>query len=177
MKRILLLILSVIPGVGPILVGRDVLGSLLLIGGLNFWCLAFIGFFLWIGPEGKWIGGLGLFLGLSSSIGSLVWTAIVTSPRRQQYVRAIANRALELALFAYLRGKLSTAQAAVEAGLRRARRDRDLLFVLWQMARETPDRGRARRLRRRLRHVDHEKKWEWEVKSTEEAHVGQSEGP
>ena len=170
--RTLLILLAVVPGTSPFLLGHGVLGSLLLFVGLNAWNLVLIGS-IWIGDEASLLTGAGVTLGILTSVGSVVWTAVMTSPRRRQRLKKIADRALEVGLFAYLRGKLPAARSAIDAGLRRAGRDPDLLFVGWKLAREMQDRSRARRLLRRLRRVDLDGKWTWELGYLETERGGQ----
>ena len=172
MVRMLLLLLATVPGAAPFLLGSELFGALLLVLGLNAWNLAFLGYFVLIADDSQLLGHLGLTLGLLASVGSVLWTAVITSPTRRERLREIADRAFKLGLHAFLRGKCDTARTAVEAGLRTSRQDCDLLFLAWRLARQEDDGSRARRLLRRLRRADLEEKWVWEIEQLEEVILG-----
>ena len=110
-------------------------------------------------------------VGLASSLGSIGWTCLTSSRRRQRRLRGRADRSLAVAQRAFLRDKLAEASMAVEAGLHSARSDVDLLFIGWQVARQRGEVKHARKYLRRLRSADVEGKWDWEVKMGEEQRV------
>ncbi|MFQ5653223.1 MAG: hypothetical protein ACE5GW_00655 [Planctomycetota bacterium] len=168
MRRFMLISLSWIPGASAILMGRGIAGSLLMVVGLAAWDAAIVGFKVWQGPEAPWIAWSGLAAGVLASGGSVIWTLLESSPGRRRRRRQLADRALETALRAYLRGKLREARVAVEAGRRGDGRDVDLLFLEWQLARQLGDEARARRLRSRLRRTDLDEKWQWELERARE---------
>ena len=80
MVRMLLLMLAAVPGAAPFLLGSELLGALLLVLGLNAWNLAFLGYFVLIADNAPLLGHLGLTFGLLTSVGSVAWTAVITSP-------------------------------------------------------------------------------------------------
>ncbi len=169
MLRALLLLISLLPGSAPILLGRELRGALLLIVGLNAWNLAFIGFFLW--HNERWelrLGWTGLVVGVAASAGSFLWTASLTSSARRRRRREEAERALRTAYRAYLRGQTEEARTALSAGLRVNDRDRDLLFASWALEYQTRGGRRAWPKRRRLRRADRGRKWLWEIYREEE---------
>lgn len=172
MVRWLLLVLALIPGASPFLLGSELLGALLLVLGLNAWNLAFLGYFVLIADNAMALGHLGLTLGLLATVGSVVWTAVITSPSRRARLKKIADRAYEVGLHAFLRGKAEAARSAVEAGLRTSRQDCDLLFLAWRIARQQRDGAKARRLLRRLKRADVDEKWVWEIERAEEVVFG-----
>ena len=166
MQRILLLIVAVIPGVSPFLLGHYLWGAVLIVLGLNAWNVLLIGA-LWLGEEASLLQTLGGVAGVAASGVSFVWTLWETSPERCRHQEDCADRALRVGLTAYLRGKAKTARVAVDWGLRQARRDPDLLFLAWRLARDRGDVPKARRLAVRLRRVDLEGKWDWEMHNAE----------
>ncbi len=174
--RILLILLSSIPGAGLILQGRTVLGALLMVFGLFSWNLAFLGFFVWQGSLGPIMAWAGMVVGGLCTLASVYWTAVGCSPSRQRRLRERADRSLHVAMRAYLRGKMPEALVAVESGLRGSHSDVDLLFVGWQLACQLGESRQARRLLRRLRRADVEGKWDWEVAGEEERR-GQPQDP
>lgn len=135
--------------------------------GLASWNAILVGFYLWQGPEATWIGWTGSALGPLSSLISVIWTVVATSPVRRQRRRALAERALTTAYQCYLRDNLRGAWIAVEKGLRGTQDDADLLFLAWVLARRLNDGRRVRRLQRRLRHYDVEEKWSWQMQREE----------
>ena len=169
-RRVALIVVSIVPGVGPILLGRELWGSLLLFGGLNAWNLAALGtFFLITDPPWLW-GAIGVVLAVAASVTSVVWTALLTSPARCRWRQEQADRAWKAACLAFLRGRVAEAGVAVEAGLQVAPEDPDLCFLRWFLAshrageRVPPPRAPRRRWRRH----DRKEKWTWEVQREEE---------
>ncbi len=174
MLRLLLVIFSVIPGAGAVLLGRTVLGSVLLFVGLNLWNLALIGFSLWISERAELLGWTGLVLGATASLGSMAWTVALSAPGRQRLLQEVCDRAHRTAMFCFLRDKPGEAAVAVEAGLRANESDVDLLFMRWALARAAGGKGSARGERRRLLAADRDDKWLWEVRREEELRGGGS---
>ncbi len=161
-QRVLLLIVALIPGVSPFLLGHFLWGSVLIIVGLNAWNVLLIGT-LWLGEEASLLQTTGGIGGVLASGISFLWTLLETSPERCRNQEHCADRALRVGLTAYLRGKLNRAHLAVDWGLKQSRRDPDLLFFAWRLAEEMGQEARARRLRGRLRRADLDGKWEWEM--------------
>lgn len=175
MVRLILLLLAIIPGSSPILLGREVRGSLLLFAGLNAWNLSFVGFFLWINDD--WatpLGWCGLLLGCLATAVSVTWTLRLTSPARRRRIREATDRALRAALRSWLRGKPGEARVAVDSGLRVWGDDPDLLFLSWYLMFHARGPRRAYPRLRRLRHADREEKWLWEIRREEELHARRS---
>ncbi|MEM7168481.1 MAG: hypothetical protein AAF581_23765 [Planctomycetota bacterium] len=169
MTRTFLLLLSILPGAGAILLGHGSFGSLLMILGLFGWDAMALGFLL-LGEQAQTIGWAGAVIGPTATVISVVWTAIMTSPTRRDRQRALAERALETAYLAYLRDNLRGAWIAVEKGLRGAQDDADLLFLAWCLTlRSHRRRGLERRLYRRLLRADEDGKWSWEIERELEA--------
>lgn len=170
--RAFLLILSVIPGLGPILLGRVQRGlSLFFLGGTG-WVLLVAGSTVWAGPDREQTQLTGAALGVVSTLVSALWTYRITSPTRRRLIRRRVERALDDAQRCYLRGRMLRARAALDSGLVNDDRDIDLLFLDWQVSRCLGDDSRARRSRRRLKRFDLDEKWLWEVQREEAAHGG-----
>ncbi len=171
--RALWCLFALIPGAPAIGFGRVVGGALLLLLGFGGWELWVFGSYL---IEGSWAEPAriaGIVLASSATLASVVWTGRLTSRRRRARLERETSRALATAHQAYLGGDVATAQDAVAAGLQVDARDIDLLFLDWHFARERGDARRARRSRRRLRRLDLDEKWLWDVER-EEAVSGRS---
>lgn len=163
MTRLLLLLVAVIPGAGPILLGHGLVGTLLMLGGLLGWNAVFVGSTLWQGPEGYWIAVAGWGIGPLCTLSSWWWTFAATSPRRRARRRATAERALGIAQRCYLRDNLWGARVAIQKGLAGTRDDVDLLFLAWMLARRRKQSKHAQKLLRRLQRLDVDDKWTWQV--------------
>lgn len=161
--RLLLLLVALIPGAGPILLGHGAVGALLMVLGLAGWNAVFVGAYLWQGPEAEWIAAAGWGVGPLCTLASWWWTVVATSPRRRARRKALAERALGIAQKCYLRDKLRGAEAAVRAGLAAAPDDIDLLFVAWVVSRRLGNQQQAQRRLTRLQRLDVDDKWTWEV--------------
>ncbi|MEE2856583.1 MAG: hypothetical protein VX949_04230 [Planctomycetota bacterium] len=172
MVRFFLMLLSVIPGMGPILLGRVQRGLLLLLLGGTGWVFLLAGTTVWAGPDRAQTQLLGAALGIVCTFVSVVWTHRLTSPIHRRWVRVQVERALDDAQRCYLRGRMQRAQMALDSGLVKDDRDIDLLFLDWQVSRSLGNESRARRSRRRLRRFDLDEKWLWEVQREEAAHGG-----
>ena len=170
--RIFLLILSLIPGIGPILLGRVQRGLALLFFGGTGWVLFLVGSTVWAGPDRVQTQLIGVVLGTVSTLISVVWTHRITSPTRRRWIRERVERALDDAQRCYLRGRMQRARIALDSGLVNDDRDIDLLFLDWQVSRCLGDDSRARRSRRRLRRFDLDEKWLWEVQREAAVHGG-----
>ena len=166
LRRFLILI-SIIPGTGPILLGRELAGALLLFIGLNAWNLVFLSHWL-VGNVAVICFWVGWSAGISSSVISVLWTAVLTSTARRRRIREFTDRAFRAGMVAHLRGKDAEARTAVEAGLRMQADDADLCFLDWVLALKYGGRRRAYPRLRRLRRADREEKWIWEIRRAEE---------
>lgn len=161
-----------IPGIGPILLGRIQRGLALLFVGGTGWVLFLVGSTVWAGPDRLETQVLGALLGAGATLVSVSWTQRLTSPTRRRMIRERVERALDDAQRCYLRGRMQRARVALDSGLGSDDRDIDLLFLDWQVSRCLGDDSRARRSRRRLRRFDLDEKWLWEVQREEAAHGG-----
>ena len=173
--RSIWLLLSLIPGASAIALGRMMGGALLLTFGAAGWNLGLyarffleeedLGPFAGIGVANVEIGGFAG--GLIAVVISVVWTVRLTSKKRAARQREAADGAIAQAHEAYLQGKLDEALGAVGEGLRHDGLDVDLLFLDWQLSTEAGYGRRARRARRRLRRIDLDEKWSFELEREE----------
>ncbi len=170
--RMILVISALIPGLGPILLGRLYRGLILLLTGGAGWVLCVAGTTVWAGPD-RWKTQLsGALVGAICTLISVRWTLRLTSKERRLQIRKKVERALDDAQRCYLRGRLQRAQVALDSGLAQDEHDIDLLFLDWQVARQLGDAPRARRSRRLLRRFDLDEKWLWEVQREEATRGG-----
>ena len=170
--RTILMISSLIPGLGPILLGRVYRGLfLLLIGGAG-WALCGAASTVWAGPDRWQAQWGGAAVGAILTVISFRWTERLTSLDRRREIRKRVERALDDAQRCFLRGRMNRAQLALDSGLAQDDRDIDLLFLDWQVARQLGESARARRSRRRLRRYDLDEKWLWELQREEAVHGG-----
>jgi len=170
--RAILLISSLIPGLGPILLGRIYRGLLLLVLGGGGWAFLAAGSTVWAGPDrwqAQWSGSV---VALIATLISVRWTLRLTSDERRTAIRKRVERALDDAQRCYLRGRMARARIALDSGLTQDERDIDLLFLDWQVARQLGDSSRARRSRRLLRRYDLDEKWLWELQREEATRGG-----
>lgn len=161
--RALWVLFSLIPGAPAIARGRVWSGSALLLLGFAGWDLAILGAYLVQGPVAEPARVTGLAVGVTATLLSVIWTLRMTSRRRRDRLRAQTIRALEHAQTAYLLGDLATARSSVRDGLRIDARDIDLIHLEWHLARDRGDQRVERRTRRRLRRLDLDEKWVWEL--------------
>ncbi|MGE4618395.1 MAG: hypothetical protein AAEJ04_01145 [Planctomycetota bacterium] len=170
--RVFLLISSLIPGIGPILLGRIEAGLALLFFGGSGWVFLGAALTVWAGPDRLQAQVVGSLVGILCTLISVVWTYRMTSPTHRMWIRKQVEEALDDAQRCYLRGRMDRARMALDSGLVQDDRDIDLLFLDWQVSRRLGDESRARRSRRRLRRFDLDEKWLWEVQREEAAHGG-----
>ncbi len=162
-RRILALLLSVVPGWGHVYWGRERVGLAI------FTAAAVLAF--------AWINGLAVYQGAGRGV--LVWGAGVglvafalivwvelfrrTRATRVGEEEASRERLLERGAAAYLHGELDAAIAHFSACLRIDPQDVEALFRIGIVHARHGDAREARRwLRRTVRH-DLEDKWRWEI--------------
>ena len=166
--RLFWLLLALIPGAPAIVFGRWLAGASLFVLATAGWNLGlYLNLFVeggaWGGVRASVLEGAGFVVGGLCTLISLLWTAMLTSSERAERRRLAADAAVVKAQSAILTDDLDAARLALQEGLRADPRDVDLLFLEWSVARDRGDERRARRVRRRLRRLDLDEKWTWEV--------------
>jgi tetratricopeptide (TPR) repeat protein len=162
-SRPLALLLSLLPGLGQVYLGRDL--AFLVYFSLEALCLfaALNAVLLYQGPERP-----RLVQGALAAAG-VVWLAGIwdvlrrTAPSRLKRIEGEKARLLRDGMIAYLREDLAGAETLFRACLALDGEEVEALFRLGVLLRRQGDVRGARRSLRRARKLDLEEKWRWEI--------------